>query len=190
MNDERGRGVPGHLSDDLLVTRAAEGDDDAFAVLVQRHSGPLLALAYRMLGVLQDAEEIVQEAFTSAWRRLPEFRQDAAFRTWMYRIVTNRCLDVLRGRRPVVPLDAVVEPTSSGPRGQPARAAESAAATRALDEALRDLPPAQRACWILRELHGLSYQEIAHVAGMSEQTVRGDLFRARRTLMKEMASWR
>lgn len=80
------------LEDELLVARAAEGDDDAFAVLVHRHSGSLLALAYRMLGVLQDAEEIVQEAFTSAWRRLPEFRQDAAFRTWMYRIVTNRCL--------------------------------------------------------------------------------------------------
>jgi RNA polymerase sigma-70 factor (ECF subfamily) len=181
---------PSDLEDELLVARAAEGDDDAFAVLVHRHSGPLLALAYRMLGVLQDAEEIVQEAFTSAWRRLPEFRQDAAFRTWMYRIVTNRCLDVLRGRVSCGPLDAIREPAARGAHGQPARAVESAAATEALDQALRDLPPSQRACWVLRELHGLSYHEIAHVVGMSEQTVRGRLFRARRALMKEMASWR
>lgn len=178
------------VADEVLVARAAEGDDDAFAVLVHRHSGPLLALAYRMLGDLQDAEEIVQEAFTSAWGQLPAFRRDAAFRTWMYRIVTNRCLDVLRGRVSCVPLDAVREPAARGARGQPARAAESAAATEALDQALEDLPPSQRACWILRELHGLSYQEIAHVTGAGEQTVRGRLFRARRTLTKEMASWR
>ncbi|MBP8535107.1 RNA polymerase sigma factor [Streptomyces sp. MK37H] len=178
------------LDNGLLVARAAEGDDDAFAVLVQRHSGPLLALAYHMLGNLPDAEEAVQDALISAWRRLPEFRGDASFRTWMYRIVTNRCLNVLRGRAPSVSLDAVSEPAAHDAGGEPARAAESAAAAVALAEALRDLRPAQRACWVLRELHGLSYEEIANVVGESEQTVRGRLFRARRTLMKEMASWR
>lgn len=181
---------PGDLDDGLLVARAAEGDDEAFAVLVHRHSGPLLALAYRMLGDMPDGEEAVQDAFVSAWRRLPEFRRAAAFRTWMFRIVTNRCLNVLRGRAPSVPLDAVPEPAAGDARGAPARAAENAAATEALDQALRDLPPSQRACWILRELHGLSYEEIAQVVGESEQTVRGRLFRARRSLVKEMASWR
>ncbi|MER8155875.1 sigma-70 family RNA polymerase sigma factor [Streptomyces sp. NPDC094472] len=178
------------LDNGLLVARAAEGDDDAFAVLVQRHSGPLLALAYHMLGNLSDAEEAVQDALISAWRRLPEFRGDASFRTWMYRIVTNRCLNVRRGQARSVSLDAVSEPAAHDAGGEPARAAESAAAAAALAQALRDLRPAQRACWILRELHGLSYEEIAQVVGESEQTVRGRLFRARRTLMKEMASWR
>jgi RNA polymerase sigma-70 factor (ECF subfamily) len=178
------------LADEVLVARAAEGDDDAFAVLVHRHSGALLALAFHMLGSLADAEEALQEAFISAWRRLPEFRRSAAFRTWMYRIVTNRCLNTLRSRTPSVPLDAVPEPAARDAGGQPAAAAEYAAATRALTKALADLRPAQRACWVLRELHGLSYGEIAHVVGASEQTVRGRLFRARRTLVKEMASWR
>ncbi|MFE4370380.1 RNA polymerase sigma factor [Streptomyces sp. NPDC056835] len=178
------------MDNGILVTRAAEGDDDAFAVLVHRHSAPLLALAYHMLGNLSDAEEAVQDAFISAWRRLPEFRGDATFRTWMYRIVTNRCLNVLRGQAPPVSLDAVPEPTAHDAGGEPARAAESAAATAALDRALHDLQPGQRACWILRELHGLSYEEVAQVLGESEQTVRGRLFRARRTLMKEMSSWR
>lgn len=184
-----GDGV-GELDDGLLAARAGEGDDDAFAVLVHRHSAPLLALAYRMLGSVLDAEEAVQDALISAWRRLPEFRGDAAFRTWMYRIVTNRCLNVLRSRIPALSLDAVPEPAAHDARGEPERAAESAAATAALAQALRELPPDLRVCWILREVHGLSYEEIGQVVGSSEQTVRGRLFRARRALMKEMAPWR
>jgi RNA polymerase sigma-70 factor (ECF subfamily) len=188
--DDTAGGAIGDLDDGLLVARSAEGDDDAFAVLVHRHSALLLALACHILGNLPDAEEAVQDALISAWRRLPEFRRDAAFSTWMYRIVTNRCLNVMRARTPSVALDAVSEPAAHDAGGEPARAAESAAATEALAQALRDLRPNQRACWILRELHGLSYEEIAQVMGESEQAVRGRLFRARRTLMKEMASWR
>jgi RNA polymerase sigma-70 factor (ECF subfamily) len=180
----------GELDDGLLAARAGEGDDDAFAVLVHRHSAPLLALAYRMLGSVLDAEEAVQDALISAWRRLPEFRGDAAFRTWMYRIVTNRCLNILRARTPAVSLDVVPEPAAHDARGEPERAAENAAATAALAQALRELSPDLRVCWILREVHGLSYEEIAQVVGASEQTVRGRLFRARRALLKEMASWR
>ncbi|MFH8574051.1 RNA polymerase sigma factor [Streptomyces sp. NPDC017993] len=180
----------GGVDDRIVVARAIEGDDDAFAVLVHRHSGRLLALAYHMLGNLSDAEEAVQDGFISAWRRLPEFRGDATFRTWMYRIVTNRCLNVRRAQAPSVSLDTVAEPAAHDAGGEPARAAESTAATTALAHALGNLQPGQRACWILRELHGLSYEEIAQVVGESEQTVRGRLFRARRTLMKEMASWR
>lgn len=178
------------MEDGLLAARAAEGDDDAFAVLVHRHSAPLLALAYHMLGSLPDAEEALQDALVNAWRRLPDFRGDATFRTWMYRIVTNRCLTLLRGHAPPVSLDVVPEPSAHDPGGQPARAAESEAATHALGQALRNLPPAQRACWILRELHGMSYAEIAQIVGENEPTVRGRLFRARRTLIKEMAPWR
>jgi len=180
----------GDLDDAVLSARAAEGDDDAFGILVHRWSPSLLALAYHMLGNLPDAEEAVQDAFLRAWRRLPEFRGDAAFGTWMYRIATNRCLTVLRARAPSVPLDAVPEATARDAAGEPERAAESEAATRELAEALTRLRPEQRACWILRELHGLSYAQIAQVTGMSEPTVRGRLFRARRTLMKEMAAWR
>lgn len=180
----------GDLDDAVLSARAAEGDDDAFALLVHRWSPPLLAVSYRMLGNLPDAEEAVQDAFIRAWRRLPQFRGDAAFGTWMYRIATNRCLTVLRARASSVPLDAVPEAMAHDAAGEPERAAESEAATQALSKALAALPPEQRACWVLRELHGLSYAEIAQVTGMSEPTVRGRLFRARRTLMREMAAWR
>jgi RNA polymerase sigma-70 factor (ECF subfamily) len=90
--------------DSLLVVRAAEGDESAFETLVRRHGPVLLGLAHRLLGNRADAEDAVQESLVSAWRRLPEFRRQAAFRSWMYRIVTNRCLSVLRARRPATPL--------------------------------------------------------------------------------------
>ncbi|MFI9822027.1 RNA polymerase sigma factor [Streptomyces sp. NPDC052013] len=175
--------------DRVLAVRASEGDDDAFAVLVRRHSRPLLALARHLLGSQADAEDVVQDAFLSAWRRLPEFRHSASFGTWMYRIVTNRCLNTLRRPR-AVPLDKVPEPVAHDASASPASAAEADAATAALLQALRALHPDLRACWVLRELHGLHYQEIAHVTGTSEQTVRGRLFRARRALQEAMRPWR
>ncbi|MEV6318832.1 sigma-70 family RNA polymerase sigma factor [Streptomyces sp. NPDC051776] len=174
----------------LLSVRAGEGDDDAFAVLVRRHTPALLALAIHLLGNLADAEDAVQDAFIRAWRRLPEFRGDAQFRTWMYRIVTNRCLNTLRRRTPTVSLENAPEPTTRDAHASPERAAETDAAAAALARALGTLPVDQRACWVLRELHGLHYEEIAQVMGTSEQSVRGRLFRARRSLTKEMTSWR
>jgi RNA polymerase sigma-70 factor (ECF subfamily) len=179
-----------HHPDDLLAARAAEGDELAFEVLVRRHAADLLRLAQRLLGDHTEAEDAVQEAMVSAWRRLPDFRRDAAFRTWMYRIVTNRCLNVLRTRRPTQPLDGVPEPAAPEYTASPARAAESSAAVRALHCALRNLTPEQRACWVLRELHGLSYDEIAAAVGIGEPAVRGRIFRARRQLTEVMVAWR
>ncbi|GAA1095609.1 RNA polymerase sigma factor [Kitasatospora arboriphila] len=141
----------GPAGDRLLAVRAAEGDDDAFAVLVGRHSAVLLALAHHLTGNRQDAEDMVQESLLSAWRRLPEFRGDAAFRTWLYRIVTNRCLSLLRSRPvPAVPLDIRPEPPVLQAHGAPEQIAETRAAARALARALADLDPGQRTCWILR----------------------------------------
>ncbi|OKI25698.1 RNA polymerase subunit sigma-70 [Streptomyces sp. CB03911] len=181
----------GPVSDQLLAVRAAEGDDDAFAVLVGRHSAALLTLARHLTGNRQDAEDMVQESLLSAWRRLPDFRGDAAFGTWLYRIVTNRCLSFLRSRpAPTVPPDIRPEPAAFPAHGAPEQVAEAHAATRALVQALAGLDPGQRACWILRELHGMHYGEIARTLGISEQTVRGRLFRTRRYLAEAMDPWR
>ncbi|MFF4312637.1 RNA polymerase sigma factor [Streptomyces sp. NPDC001507] len=177
------------LPDRLLAVRAAEGDEDSFAVLVQRHSRSLLTLARCMLGNPQDAEEAVQDAFVSAWRHLPEYRHRAEFHTWMYRITVNRCQTMCRRRPPPLPLDAVAEP-AAGDACQPARTAEQDAATAALSRALAELDAGQRVCWILREVQGLPYKEIAHVTRTGEQTVRGRLFRARRSLQEAMGPWR
>ena len=178
------------LPDGLLAVRAAEGDEDSFAVLVRRHSRCLLALAYCMLGNAQDAEEAVQDAFVSAWRRLPEYRHGAEFRTWMYRITVNRCLTMRRRRPPLLSLNTIAEPATGDAWSQPARCTEQDAATAALSHALAELDTGQRICWILREVQGLPYKEIAHVTRTGEQTVRGRLFRARRSLQEAMGPWR
>ncbi|GHH59528.1 DNA-directed RNA polymerase sigma-70 factor [Kitasatospora indigofera] len=181
----------GPVSDQLLAVRAAEGDDGAFAVLVGRHNAALLTLARQLTGNRQDAEDMVQESLLSAWRRLPDFRGDAAFRTWLHRIVTNRCLSLLRSRPvPPVALDIRPEPAALPALGTPEQVAETRAATRALVHALAGLDPGRRACWILRELHGMHYDEIARTLGISEQTVRGRLFRTRRSLAGAMEPWR
>ncbi|WP_435279628.1 RNA polymerase sigma factor [Streptomyces sp. 1222.5] len=190
MNERTDSAPQSDLPDGVLTVRAAEGDDDAFAVLVHRHSQPLFTLAYYMLGNAQDAEEAVQDALVSAWRRLPDYRHDAEFRTWIYRITVNRCLTMRRRGRPAIPLDAVPELATDDGWDSPARAAEQKAAAAALACALGELDDGQRLCWVLRELQGLSYKEIAHVTHTSEPTVRGRLFRARLSLKEAMAPWR
>ncbi|MFF3736186.1 RNA polymerase sigma factor [Streptomyces sp. NPDC002566] len=178
------------LPDRLLAVRAAEGDEDSYAVLVQRHSRSLLTLARCILGNPQDAEEAVQDAFVSAWRHLPEYRHRAEFHTWMYRITVNRCQTMCHRRPPPLSLDTVAEPAAGDAWSQPARTAEQDAAMAALFRALAELDTGQRVCWILREVQGLPYKEIAHVTRTDEQTVRGRLFRARRSLQEAMGSWR
>ncbi|GHJ39188.1 RNA polymerase sigma factor [Streptomyces sp. TS71-3] len=176
--------------DALLVARARDGDEDSFEELVHRHSPALLSLATRMLGDRAEAEDAVQDAFVGAWRRLPEFRGQASFRTWMYRIVTNQSLNHLRARHPATSLEAVREPAAPEHEASPERLAESNAAMRDLAEAMADLSPEQRACWVLRDLHDMSYDEIADAVGVGRQAVRGRIFRARRHLTAAMEAWR
>lgn len=188
--DVAARGVSTEELDDLtLVVRAQEGDIRSFEALVRRHQRPLYRLAVRLLGNSSDAEDAVQDAFVAAWRRLRGFRGEAAFSSWMYRIVTNRCLTLLRRQRPVISLDDLGD--QPGPdNASPERAAETDDRAAELNRALQDLPTDQRTCWILRELHRLSYQDIAAIVGVSPNAVRGRLHRARRTLVEVMTPWR
>ncbi|MFJ9567668.1 RNA polymerase sigma factor [Streptomyces fuscichromogenes] len=176
--------------DALLAVRAAEGDEDAFAVLVQRHAPSLTQLATRLLGTRTEAEDAVQDAFLSAWRRLPEFQGRSSFGTWMYRIVTNRCLNVLRSRRRTAPLEAAGDVAAAEHSTSPARITEGRDAVRELREALDLLSAEQRACWVLRELDGRSYEFVAEAVGISQEAVRARVFRARRCLTQALGAWR
>jgi RNA polymerase sigma-70 factor, ECF subfamily len=179
----------GTFDDVTLVVRAQEGDVRAFEVLVRRYQRRFYRLAVRLLGNRSDAEEAVQEAFVAAWRRLPGFRGEATFSSWMYRIVTNRCLMLLRKRRPATTLDELRD-LPSPDNDSPEYAAESKDRATALQRALLNLPTDQRTCWILRELHGLGYEDIATIVAAGPDAVRGRLHRARRTLAEVMAPWR
>ncbi|HEV7471735.1 MAG TPA: sigma-70 family RNA polymerase sigma factor [Pseudonocardia sp.] len=184
------------LDEVTLVVRAQEGDVRAFELLARRHQGVLFRVAVRIVGDPADAEDALQEALLDAWRRIAGFQGDSAFSTWMYRIVTNRCLDLLRRRRPVVPVDEIGEDrlvasglAAPGSRG-PEHAAEVDAGMAALRVALARLPDEQRVCWVLRELEGLGYTEIAQITGATGTAVRGRIHRARKELAEVMRSWR
>lgn len=177
------------LDDATLVARARDGDVAAFEQLVLRHQRTMYALAVRMLADRGKAEDAVQDVFLAAWRRLPEIRVDAAFATWLYRSTTNRCLNLLRRSGSTVPLtdpDTCAAPTT----GQPERVAETHAQLAQLGQALRRLTPEQRACWLLREVHGLPYAEIAGILHTTTTAVRGRIARARAQLAEEMQPWR
>lgn len=177
------------LDEVTLVVRAREGDVQAFEQLVRRYQGPMYRLALRMLASTGDAEDVVQEVFLIAWRRLGQLEQDAAFVGWLYRTTTNRCLNVIRARKPTS--DAELDQhESAGSSGRPERAAETSAQMMALTAALDLLTFEQRACWLLREVHGRSYGEIAEATGTTSTAVRGRIARARAQLAEVMAPWR
>ncbi len=175
------------LDESTLVVRAKEGDAGAFEALARRHQATLYRVAVRVLGDMVEAEDAVQETLVDAWRRIERFRGDAAFSTWMYRIVTNTCLGMLRGRRPV-PVDElddrVLAPDS------PERSAELDAGLAALGRAVQGLSDDLRVCWVLREMEGLGYSDIAQITGASEDAVRGRIHRARIRLAEVMRPWR
>ncbi|WP_395727819.1 RNA polymerase sigma factor [Nakamurella sp.] len=181
------------LTDEELVQRAQSGNSRAFETLLRRHERAMFGTSLRLLSRSADAEDAVQEAFIASWRRLPEFRGDARFSTWLYRIVTNRSLNELRRRKPTADLD--VEDAGPVPPGLvdtagPERQAERSAMLEALQSALADLPEPLRVCWLLREVDHRSYDEIAEIVGVPEPTVRGRIARARTRLAEVMAPWR
>lgn len=185
------------LDEVTLVVRAQDGDMEAFEVLVRRYQGSVYRLARRTLGDRPEAEDIVQDTLLEVWRRLPTLQHPGAFRTWVYRAASNKCLDLLRAqhRRPETSLD----PTASGyesaaglgsPAGSPEQVVSDGIAVTAVAQAVAELPPEVRLCWVLREIEEVSYREIAQIIGTTETTVRGRIARARRTIAERMANWR
>lgn len=175
------------LDDLTLVVRAQEGDVRAFEALARRHQAALYRTAVRVTGDAGEAEDALQEAMLDAWRHLDRFRGEAAFSTWMYRLVTNRCVTAVRRRRPVPTPDAgggTAAPDS------PERAALLDLELAALGDAVQDLPDDLRVCWVLRELEGLGYSEIAEITGAGETAVRGRIHRARVQLAGVMRTWK
>ncbi len=186
-----------------LVARAQDGDPRAFEELITMYQGTLFRLAYRMLNVREDAEDAVQEVLTASWRGLPTLHNADAFAGWLYRMATNHCLDVLRrrSRHPEPCIDVSGLDCGAGAgigtgngaapgADDPPSAAVAAAEMRALRELVLGLSAESRACWLLYEIHGRSYAEIAAVLGISHGAVRGRLARARHELAEGLEQWR
>jgi RNA polymerase sigma-70 factor (ECF subfamily) len=159
--------------DRALVAACAARKPGAFQELLSRYRRPAISLAYQMLGDLEDAEDVAQEAFVRVFQAIPRFRGQAAFSTWLYRIVTNLCLGNRRRRRATVELDAVREPTAPD---SPSRQVTEVLLTR---QVLAAMTPDLRAILLLRDQEGLSYTEIAAALRLPLGTVRSRLSKAR-----------
>lgn len=187
------------LAEETTVGRAQDGDVASFEILLRRYQGSIYRLANKMLFDRGDAEDVVQDTFVAVWRRLPTLVDPGVFRSWVYQIATRQCLAVLRARarRQTHALDAdelqAAHDHSHAHDDQPddpAAAAQYNAQMRGLDVILQTLPDDQRACWILRELHELTYIEIAYAINLPPPTVRGRIARARQNIAKGMSTWR
>ena len=168
-----------------LIARSAGGDLDAYDRLVGLYQDRVYQVAYRITGNREDAWDAAQETFLSAFRSLPRFRGASAFSTWVHRIAANAALDLIR-RRPTHPLVSLEDVTVSA-GDDPAETATRSELQRRIHRAITTLPADQRVVVVLRDVQGLSYEEIAGVLRLPLGTVRSRLSRAREALRRQLA---
>jgi RNA polymerase sigma-70 factor, ECF subfamily len=177
------------LDESALIRAAQNGDEDAFARLVRAYDQNVLRLAMNLLRSPEDARDVYQEAFLRVYRNLHSFRFDCSFHTWLYRIVTNLCLDQLRKRKvrkeesPVVvtpegPLDRMDAVQEERVDGNPQRNLFSGELRVRIKEVLEQLTPRERMVFELRHYQGLRLRNIGEALGTTEEAAKNCLFRA------------
>src|SRR5690349_3278757 len=180
-------------TDEELVARSIGGDSDSFNELVLRWERPIYALAYRTIGREEDARDVCQETFLRAFRALPGFRGQAKFSSWLYRIALNLCRDWVRRERrtPVVQTAEDVDVMELAAAVEPSESIEDLVARRdqirVVERAMARLPDEQRTAIILKEYHGLTFQEIADLVGCPLSTVKTRLYQGLTVLRRELA---
>src|ERR1700759_5628452 len=188
--------------DDELIRAAQKGDRSAFDALVRRYDRSVLRLALHMLGNEQDAQDVHQDAFIKAYRHLSNFRFECSFYTWLYRIVTNLCLDQLRRRKsrredPSTVLDSsgdeidlLANISDERAMANPARDLERQGMRGGITDALNHLTPRERMVFELKHYQGLKLRTIGEMLSTTEETAKNTLFRATRKLRARLADAR
>ena len=175
----------------MIVRKVLQGDVNAFEKLVTEYEKAVYAIALRMTGNTEDAADMTQETFIKAYNSLSSFRGDSKFSVWLYRIANNVCLDFLRSknRRPTVSLSAEDDDGEetqldiADESQSPELLLESSLTRDAVRRGLDSLPPDYKQILLLREIQGLSYEEIAAALGIESGTVKSRIFRARKKLV-------
>lgn len=179
-------------TDEELVARSMGGDHDSFNQLVLRWERPIYALAYRTIGREEDARDVCQETFLRAFRALPRFRREAKFSSWIYRIALNLCRDWARRERrtPTVQAPEDVDLIEMAASAEPSEPIENLVARKDLaarvEVAMQRLPEEQRTAIVLKEYHGLTFQEIADLQGCPLSTVKTRLYQGLSVLRREL----
>jgi RNA polymerase sigma-70 factor (ECF subfamily) len=180
------------LDEAELIARCRRNDQQAFELLVERYAGRILNLAHRMVGDAMQAEDLMQDTFLSAWRNLPQFRAEARFSTWLYRIATNKCTDWLRSHRKRDEIrdgeengpdlnNLVVDPTN------PEQELSRKQVAQSLEQALQALPVLYREPFVLKHVEGLSYEEISEILNAGPDALKMRVYKARVRLRAQLA---
>ena len=178
------------MDEQQLIQQAQAGDQSAFELLVERYQKPVYHQALRLLSSPEDAADVTQEVFLKAWRNLPSFRGESGFSTWLYRLTDNAAIDLLRRekkRRGESSLDDETlgwDAALADPAPTPHQAAEREDLRRAVSDGLARLSEEHRRVLVLREINGLSYEEIGSLLGLTAGTVKSRIARARLSLAK------
>ena len=180
------------MTEQELVARARAGDQSAFEQLVLDNQNKVYTLAFRMVNDREEAADLAQEAFLKAWQGLPSFHGDSSFSTWIYRLTTNLCIDHIRRQKRQQEIKPVtsIDDSENGLgevadwKQDPQRHVERQELHRTLARALQQLPDQQRQILVMRELSGLSYQEIGQALDLDLGTVKSRIARARKNLQK------
>jgi RNA polymerase sigma-70 factor (ECF subfamily) len=179
-------------TDEELVARAQGGDIESFNQLIVRWERPIYALAYRVIGREEDARDVCQDAFLRAYRALPGFKGQAKFSSWLYRIALNLCRDWIRRQRraPVSQLPEDTDASELAAETGPVESIEDLVARRELSaivaEAMSVLSDEQRTAIILKEYHGMTFQEIADMQGCPLSTVKTRLYQGLSLLRRRL----
>lgn len=173
--------------DRAAAMAALQGNQQAFADLVNRYQSAVYNMAYRMLGDPTEAEDAAQEVFVRAWNQLHTFQMDRRFSTWLLSIASHYCIDLLRRRKPTAPLDDVALFVESNDPA-PEEIAMQGEQRDSVQRLLNTLPEKYRSVTVLRYFNDLSYDEIARMTGLTESAVKTQLHRARRMLAEQISA--
>ena len=174
-----------------LIERAARGDGAAFSDLMAVHEAKMYAVALRMCGNHEDAQDCLQDAMIRIYRAISGFKGQSSFSTWVYRITTNTCLDELRRRktRQNTSLDGLLDAgwSPSDDMDTPERHALASERRREISRAIAELPEDMRAAIILRDVQGFAYDEIAEMLGANVGTIKSRISRGREKLREKLS---
>jgi RNA polymerase sigma-70 factor (ECF subfamily) len=176
------------VSDAELVARCQAGEVDAFETLYHQHAARIFTLASRMAGSSDEGEDLLQEIFLQAYRKLGSFKGEAALGTWLYRLALNHCLDFVRSRQ--VKTRKLTDTLDDERLFEPAAPRETPIPRIDLERAIARLPEGCREAFILHEVEGFDHKEVADLLGIAEGTSKSQVFKARMKLRRMLAERR